>query len=342
MGNSWESVGKARVMLRALCWLLALAFVLLPTALRPALADASEQTDKPSKTSVQMELFSIDKYTAKLTLYQISDLLAQMRKDAEDYQQSFRYRVVLSGARDIELHGKIRYTKYEGSTEDQITWISTELSCKNIPYDVQHPIVEENKLSWIIKFPKWMNFDANDLKDISFKIYNAYDTRQAYTQSFVPPETLTTTILRTDLVSGSGSMTIEVPDGQNMIIRIKDPDLKAGYKNSTGGKGTLEPVWHVKVVYNSYMWFEMSLDGSQGKSQNGMDFYAGEFHLDKNESNKYKAQSVAVENCSYSIEGDTLVLHFTAPASFPNTLQYMQWLQVDSHNGAISHKYKIL
>ncbi|MEG1884091.1 MAG: hypothetical protein RR224_10280 [Clostridia bacterium] len=338
MGDTNAAQTRGRQSFLRIAALTLTAIVLLaPVYVNRAHADATQTAQPPQ---MQMEIFPIDDTTIKLTIYGIGETLTYMRKNAENYQCIFRYNIRFSGARDIDIKGKIVYYHYPNKTVEVMKKVVTKMECKNITYDVKHPMVETNKLSWIVKFPAWMNYSTEKLKNVDFKIYNAYDTRKFVTHSFAPADIVTKTFLRTNL-KPSGELRIDVPDDRNIRIYITDPDLKSGYKNSVGAKGTLTPVWYTKVVCNSYQWIDVRIDGSDGQTMDQMAVRAGEFHLNEHDTNKYHAKSAEVTTASYKIEGDTIIIDYEAPANFPRGLNYVKWIEVDMQNGVIKNKYKI-
>ena len=333
-----------RIRLRAAALVLILCLALTPLC---AYAEGTKTDFLSGAPKVTMEIAEFNPSACKLTLYGTGALLDYWRSNVPNYQCVFRYNIRFSGEREIDLHGRLRYYHYEDQATESIQWISSILECKNITYDVSRANTKSpDKISWTIWFPQWMHFGKANMKSVEFQLFNGYDTRQKVTETFSPDDVFTDVMLREDLVSG-GSVEVTAPGAKPGVpstaqIVITDPDLAAGYTNSAGGKGELKPVWHIKMACGSYTWVEATVDGSGGQALDKMDFSAGYFQLNKDKSNKYNAVPTDMtKDCSYSVSGDKLTIKLNPPSDFWQGLEYMYWIQVDMHGGAVSHKYKL-
>ena len=287
---------------------------------------------------LRMEVFNVDGNHFKFTLYGTGDLLAHMREQLkaakEDIDYSYRYVLQMYGQREVQLKGKIIYREPKRGEDARITKLSTELWCKNLHYKSKHPRIDENKISWLVSMQDWFQFDLEEVSGFDLTIYNAYDTRQKVTYYFDKDSVVTDTLLYTSLRKG-GTLRLQVHDSNSLTVTIMDPKLRDGYKNSPDEPGAIDPFWQVKAIINAKAWVEFILEGQEGQDINGMDFYAGEYHRLKDDSNKYHATSSPVTDCRYYINGNDVVMTMTLSEGIGVNLKYLEQIAVDMNNGTV-------
>lgn len=289
-----------------------------------------------SMPGLRLEVFDIDGVNFKFTLYGIGDLLSAMQEKlkGEEKDYFFRYQLRTLTEREVSLKGKLIYRSPARGEDAQIAKVSTELHCKELIYHSKHPRVESNKLSWLVGMEKWFQFDLNDIGGFEFTIYNAYDTRQKITYYFDRSVAITDILLHTSLRKG-GELLVQVHDGSNLTVTITDPKLRDGYKNSPDEPGAIDPFWQVRAIVNSKQWVEMVVEGQDGQNINEMDYYAGEYHRLKDNSNQYHAEATAVAVKSYSVSGNDVMMSMTVPTEAGMNLKYLQQIAVDMNNGTV-------
>ncbi len=301
----------------------------------PQVAAEVYGTDAPG---LRMEVFDVDGSHFKITLYGTGDVLSYMREQLkaakEDVDYSYRYILQMYGQREVQLKGKIIYREPKRGEDARITKLSSELWCKSTSFKSKHPRIEDNKISWLVSMENWFNFNLDSVSGFDLTIYNAYDTRQKLTYYFDKESVVTDTLLYTSLRKG-GTLRLEVPDPQSITVTIMDPKLRDGYKNSPDEPGAIDPFWQVKAIINAKAWVEFILEGQEGQDISSMDFYAGEYHRLKDDSNKYHATSTPVTNCHYSINGNDVVMSMTLPTGIGYNIKYLEQIAVDMNNGTV-------
>ena len=303
----------------------------------PAVApEAAAQIYGEDVPGLRMEVFDVDDSHFKFTLYGIGELLSFMQEQlkGEDIDYSFRYDLRMLADREVNLKGKITYRQPKRGEDARITKISSELHCKELSYKSKHPRVEADKLSWLLTMRKWFGFDLDKVEGFEFTIYNAYDTRQKIVYKFDPNAVVTDTLLHTSLRKG-GELRVQVHEKNSITLTITDPKLRDGYKNSPDEPGAIDPFWHVQAIINARGWVEAKIEGQDGQDIHNMDFYAGEYHRLKDDSNKYRATSTPVPVKAYKIEGNDVIMSFTVPVEAGLNLKYIEQIAVDMNNGTV-------
>ncbi len=285
---------------------------------------------------LRMEVFDVDGSHFKFTLYGIGELLSFMQEQlkGEDINYSFRYSLRMLAVREVNLKGKITYRQPKRGEDVRITKISSELHCKELSYKSKHPRVEADKLSWLLTMKKWFGFDLSKVSGFEFTIYNAYDTRQKIVYNFDTDAVATDTLLHTSLRKG-GVLRVQVHDKNSITITITDPKLRDGYKNSPDEPGAIDPFWHVQAIINAKGWVEARIEGKDGQDIHNMDYYAGEYHRLKDDSNQYNATSAEVPVKSYKIDGNDVMMSLTVPSGAGLNLKYLEQIAVDMNNGTV-------
>lgn len=341
-----ESIIRKNRMTRLIAALLIALMLTAVLPARPAQA-ASPITEKiqSEAPAVDLKLFSYKEDAFfRVTVNGFDDLMRYLRSNAENYQCSYRYTLHFETDRPFDVSGRVRYY-HNKSVEEKVEAANAKLTCKGHEYDVNKPYCNTNSISWSIEPAKWIGYTEAGIKSVTFTIYNVYESRQRYTQTFDGKDIFSDVCLETALKrTDAGSVRVTVPENggkRNTVhVTVTDPNLANGYTVSPA-KGTLPAHWWTRVYLDARHWVIIDVDGRDASSLENMKVTA-KMHLraKDDKTTRYNAMT-EVDGASYAINGDTITLSFTAPAEFTDSFGPTDWISLYLQDGALHGWYKI-
>ena len=306
---------------------------------------AEPESESELEAEISLGLFCLDESSYRISLHGLSDLLDFLSTDEDsDRYGVFKYELILDEKAPVRIFGKIdrRGSKEWYDWRIQSTYVCHE---KKTSSAVDSYVSNTDTGNWTVKLEKYDRkyYLPDSLETASLTVFHQSRPDQVCSFSFPMDQVRTDAVLDTPQFHADGMLTVRVPGPKTLTAKIDVPKMRKDFSCfSKEGKNKVFR-FLIKAVVTSSEWIQITIDGEHADTPDEIQFYAGEYHLNADESNQYSYQdkTIPIRDASCSFGEDYIFIRISLPEDCPHDFRQMRYFALATNGRDIYSKYYI-